>query len=70
VTFFRFIAYLAYARLKSSCPRTGTVLIFGRLILPVGPSRTRMGQPWPSDVLPSYTFGCELGGAFSGRSSG
>jgi undecaprenyl-diphosphatase len=57
VTFFGFLAYLAYARLKQSWPRTAMVLMFGLLIVLVGPSRIWMGQHWASDVLASYTLG-------------
>ena len=57
VTFFGFLAYLAYARLKHGWPRTVMILIFGLLIVLVGPSRIWMGQHWASDVLASYTLG-------------
>ena len=57
VTFFGFLAYLAYARLKPGWPRTAMVMIFGLLIVMVGPSRIWMGQHWASDVLASYTLG-------------
>ena len=57
VTFFGFLAYLAYAQLKPGRTRTAVLLISGLLILLVGPSRIWMGQHWASDVLASYALG-------------
>jgi undecaprenyl-diphosphatase len=58
VTFFGFLAYVAYARLKQGWLRTGLLWLFGLLIVLVGPSRIWMGQHWASDVLASYALGC------------
>lgn len=57
VTFFGFLAYLAYAQLKPGRLRTAVLLVSGLLILLVGPSRIWMGQHWASDVLASYALG-------------
>ncbi|MCC7371035.1 MAG: phosphatase PAP2 family protein [Chloroflexi bacterium] len=57
VTFFGFLAYLAYAQLKPGRLRTAILWISGLLILFVGPSRIWMGQHWASDVLASYALG-------------
>ena len=57
VTFFGFLAYLAYARLKPGRLRTVVLWLTGLLILLVGPSRIWMGQHWVSDVLASYALG-------------
>lgn len=57
VTFFGFLAYLAYAQLKPGRLRTAVLWTTGLLILLVGPSRIWMGQHWASDVLASYALG-------------
>jgi undecaprenyl-diphosphatase len=57
VTFFGFLAYLAYAQLKPGKLRTAVLWLTGILILLVGPSRIWMGQHWASDVLASYALG-------------
>ena len=57
VTFFGFLAYLAYAQLKPGKLRTGVLWLTGLLILLVGPSRIWMGHHWASDVLASYSLG-------------
>jgi membrane-associated phospholipid phosphatase len=60
VTFFGFLAYLAYAQLKPGRVRTAVLWTTGLLILLVGPSRIWMGQHWASDVLASYALGLTL----------
>ena len=57
VTFFGFLAYLAYAQLKPGRLRTAVLCLTGLLIVLVGPSRIWMGQHWASDVLASYALG-------------
>jgi undecaprenyl-diphosphatase len=57
VTFFGFLAYLAYAQLKPGRLRTAVLWLTGLLIVLVGPSRIWMGQHWSSDVLASYALG-------------
>jgi membrane-associated phospholipid phosphatase len=57
VTFFGFLAYLAYAQLKPGRLRTAVLWLTGILIVLVGPSRIWMGQHWASDVLASYALG-------------
>jgi undecaprenyl-diphosphatase len=57
VTFFGFLAFLAYARITRGWLRTSLLWLFGVLIVLVGPSRIWMGQHWASDVLASYTLG-------------
>jgi undecaprenyl-diphosphatase len=57
VTFFGFLAYLAYAQLRPGRLRTTVLWLTGFLILLVGPSRIWMGQHWASDVLASYALG-------------
>jgi undecaprenyl-diphosphatase len=60
VTFFGFLAYLAYAQLKRGRIRTAVLWTTGLLILLVGPSRIWMGQHWASDVLASYALGLSV----------
>jgi len=57
VTFFGFLAYLAYAQLKPGKLRTTVLLLTGLLIVLIGPSRIWMGQHWASDVMASYALG-------------
>jgi undecaprenyl-diphosphatase len=57
VTFFGFLAYLAYAQLKPGRLRATVLWLTGLLIVLVGPSRIWMGQHWASDVLASYSLG-------------
>ena len=57
VTFFGFLAYVAYALLRRGLLRTTLLWIFGLLIVLIGPSRIWMGQHWASDALASYTLG-------------
>jgi membrane-associated phospholipid phosphatase len=57
VTFFGYLAYVAYALWKPGRFRTMVLVTCGALILLVGPSRIWMGQHWASDVLASYALG-------------
>jgi membrane-associated phospholipid phosphatase len=57
VTFFGFLAYVAYALLKRGLLRKTLLWTFGLLIVLIGPSRIWMGQHWASDALASYTLG-------------
>jgi len=57
VTFFGFLAYVAYARTRHGWLRTAVLVLCGLLIALIGPSRVWMGQHWASDVLASYALG-------------
>jgi len=57
VTFFGFLAYVAYALWKPGRMRTAVLVVSISLIALVGPSRIWMGQHWASDVLASYALG-------------
>lgn len=57
VVFWGFLAYLAFARLRS---RTLRVLVLSGslfLILWIGASRVYLGSHWPSDILGGYILG-------------
>ncbi len=55
--FFGFLLFLSFTLLKSSWKRTLLVLVFGLLIVLVGPSRMYLGEHWASDVLGGYLAG-------------
>ncbi|HZD58504.1 MAG TPA: phosphatase PAP2 family protein [Anaerolineales bacterium] len=55
--FFGFLLYLSYHELKPSWQRSLLMLVFGGLIVLVGPSRVYLGAHWPSDVLGGYILG-------------
>jgi undecaprenyl-diphosphatase len=57
VTFFGFLAYIAYALWKPGWFRTAVLWVCAILIALVGLSRVWMGQHWASDVLASYALG-------------
>jgi len=57
VTFFGYLAYVAYALWKPGRFRTIVLWVSAVLIALVGPSRIWMGQHWASDVLASYALG-------------
>jgi undecaprenyl-diphosphatase len=55
--FFGFFLFLAYSRLKNSWLRATLILLFGGLVVLVGPSRIYLGEHWASDVLGAYLLG-------------
>jgi membrane-associated phospholipid phosphatase len=57
VTFFGFLAYVAYATFKRGPTRMLLLGVFTLVIVLIGPSRVWMGQHWASDALASYTLG-------------
>jgi len=56
-TFYGFLAFLGYTLLKPSRGRTLVLIVFGMLILLMGPSRIYLGQHWFSDVAGAYVLG-------------
>jgi membrane-associated phospholipid phosphatase len=57
VGFFGFLWFLAFTLLKKSWKRTSLLILYGALILLIGPSRIYLGQHWASDVLGAYLLG-------------
>jgi undecaprenyl-diphosphatase len=57
VSFFGFLFYLSYTLLKPSWKRSLLLLLFGGLIVLVGPSRIYLGNHWASDVFAAYLVG-------------
>lgn len=55
--FFGFLIFLAFILLRRSWLRSILILLFGSLVLLVGPSRIFLGQHWASDVLGAYLLG-------------
>jgi undecaprenyl-diphosphatase len=55
--FFGFLFFLSFTLLRPSWKRTSLLLLFGGLVLFIGPSRIYMGQHWTSDVLGAYLLG-------------
>jgi undecaprenyl-diphosphatase len=56
-SFFGFLFYLSYTLLKPSWKRSLLLLLFGGLIILVGPSRIYLGNHWASDVFAAYLVG-------------
>jgi membrane-associated phospholipid phosphatase len=57
IAFFGFLWFLTFTLLKRSWLRTLLLLLFGALVILVGPSRVFLGQHWSSDVLAGYLAG-------------
>ena len=55
--FFGFFVFLTFSRLKKSWRRTSLLVLFGSLVLLVGPSRIYLGEHWASDALGAYLLG-------------
>lgn len=57
MAFFGFLWFLSYDLLGHSPARTILLIIFGALVILVGPSRIYSGEHWASDVLGAYFLG-------------
>ncbi len=55
--FFGFLWFLSFTLLKPSHLRGVLLVLFGGLIILIGPSRIYEGQHWASDVLGAYLLG-------------
>lgn len=55
--FYGFLWFLSYSLLKPSWKRSLLLVVFGALVLLVGPSRIYLGHHWASDVLGGHLFG-------------
>jgi undecaprenyl-diphosphatase len=52
-----FLAFLSYTLLKPSWARASLLVLFGLIIVLMGPSRIYLGQHWFSDVMGAYLLG-------------
>lgn len=57
VAFFGFLFFLSFTLIKNSILRNVLLIIFGSLVILVGPSRIYLGEHWPSDTLGAYLIG-------------
>ncbi|MEP7198597.1 MAG: phosphatase PAP2 family protein [Chloroflexota bacterium] len=57
IAFYGFMCYLVYTRVTQAWLRLPLVILFGALVVLVGPSRVYMGRHWPSDTLASILLG-------------
>lgn len=55
--FFGFLAFLTFTLVKPAGWRWPLLVIFGGMIVLIGPSRIYEGQHWASDVLAAYLLG-------------
>jgi undecaprenyl-diphosphatase len=57
IVIYGFVWFLVYTRVKRPWLRIPLLILFGAVVLLIGPSRPYMGRHWPSDVLASVFLG-------------
>ena len=55
--FYGFLFFLVYSQFEKGWFRTLAMIVFGLMVLLVGPSRIYLGEHWSSDVLGGYLLG-------------